>query len=55
MLDERINKTLKEISEILNPKPFERLKSHLSSLYRDIGDLRKSRDKWRRKFEENEK
>lgn len=52
MIDENIKQTLKEISEILNPKPMKKLISHLNSLFRDINDLTKSRDNWRNKYEE---
>lgn len=55
MIDENITETLREISELIKSDAFDRLKSHMSSLYRKIEDLTTSRDNWRRKFEEVDK
>lgn len=54
MIDQNINKTIKEFSECLNPImfPMGKIQSHMDSLTRDISDLRKSRDSWRLKYEE---
>ena len=52
MIDENINQTLKELTEILHPNALVRLNSHINSLIRDIGDLRTSRNNWKKKYQE---
>ena len=52
MLDFEIDKTLKELGEILAPKALVKLCSHIYSLTRQIEDLRASRDNWRNKYEQ---
>ncbi len=50
MIDKNLKKTLKEIAEIINPKPMERLSSHLNSLFRQMNDLTTSRDMWKERY-----
>lgn len=50
MIDKNLKKTLKEIAEIINPKPMERLSSHLNSLFIQITRLTKSREMWKERY-----
>ena len=52
MFDSDIKETIKELSDLLNPKALLKLQSHLSSLMMQIHDLTKSRDNWREKYKE---
>ena len=52
MIDSNIKETIKELSELLNPKALQKLTSHLSSLMMQIHDLTKSRDNWRKRYKE---
>jgi len=55
MIDLEIDKTLKELKEILKVDAFNKLYSHLGSLVNQIEDLRKSRSNWREKYEKFKK
>lgn len=52
LTDEELNRTLRELAKVLNPKYLELLKSHVGSLADQVRDLRASRDNLRRKYEE---
>jgi predicted transcriptional regulator len=49
--DEELNKLMSEISDILQPEPFERLVSHLTSIHIRVEQLRESRDKLKIKYD----
>jgi hypothetical protein len=49
--DEELNKLMSEISDILQPGPFERLVSHLTSIHIRVEQLRESRDKLKIKYD----
>ena len=48
--DEELNKTFRELADFLNPKAMQTLNSMFTSLWRQIEDLRASRDRWKLKF-----
>ena len=50
--DEELDEAIKKF-ELWTP-PTESLASHISSIMRRIEDLRKSRDNWRKKYEETQ-
>jgi len=51
MLNKDIFKTIKELGDLLHPKALTKLESHLTSLLRQIEQLRESRDRWKNNFE----
>lgn len=49
---EEFNKLLKELSEIMKIDTINKIHSHINSLMRENEDLKKSRDNWRKKYEQ---
>lgn len=52
MIDLELNKTIKKLYNFLTPDAIEKIKSHLLSIHRKVEDLSKSRDNWKRKYED---
>lgn len=50
-MDEEIDGLFLELSEIMQPKPLERLKRVLGRLYIKINELTASRDLWKSKYQ----
>lgn len=51
LTDKQLDEELKELAKILNPDTTDKINSHMVSIMRQIEDLRKSRDGWKKKFE----
>ena len=49
--EEEIEELMRKIADIMNPHALASLHSHMASLHRKVEDLKKSRDKWRIKYE----
>jgi len=52
--DKQLDKLMKELGEILIPKQIQQIQSHMSSILREFGRLRTSRDMWRKRAEEKQ-
>jgi hypothetical protein len=49
--DQKIKEECNKLNEILTPKALEKIKSHLVSIAVQIEDLRKSRDRWKERYD----
>lgn len=47
-----IDETMRELSRVLHPNSIRKIESLMVSIWRQVEDLKKSRDLWRSKFEE---
>jgi hypothetical protein len=47
-----LKEIFKELNKLLNPKAMEELKRLLTSLYQKVSDLEKSRNNWKKKYQE---
>ncbi len=48
--DEELDKVMKELGEILQPKQINKIQSLMVSVFRQVEELRKSRDNWKSKY-----